>query len=158
MQRALLPLLAAGILAATAAASQAATQPLSWQGTWKIAEKGTAYPAGFPKIENHAITVDIDDGTKLKYTDNWDIAGKHGSSSFDGAWDDKPYPTSDGHMMAYKHVSAKSYADHWTDDKGTVGEDHCTFTADDAHMNCTGSVTPKGGKKASYKEHWDKVQ
>ena len=144
MQRALLPLLAAGLLVASAAGAKAADTPqdkanyLSYRGTWKIADKGTVYPAGFPKIENHVITVAIDDGKKLKYTDNWDIGGQHGSSAFDGAWDDKPYPTSDGHMTSYKRVSARSYDDHWTDDKGTAGEDHCTFTADGAHVTCTG--------------------
>ncbi|HLG87328.1 MAG TPA: hypothetical protein VKZ79_09045 [Alphaproteobacteria bacterium] len=157
MRRILVPTLALGILIA-AGQTQAAGQYPSWQGQWKIInDTGTEYPASFPKIENHVITVSKDDGNKLVYTDRWVIAGKEGSSSFDGAYDGKPYRTSDGHNQSYEHV-AGGYQDHWTDDKGTVGEDHCTFTPDGLHMNCTGSTTPKGGQKLSYKEHWDKIQ
>lgn len=155
MRRIFVPALALGMLAG--AAQLHAAQYPSFQGRWKISETGTEYPASFPKIENHVITVSKDDGHKLAYTDHWVIAGKPGSSSYDGAYDGKPYRTTDGHDMAYEHV-AGGYQDHWTDDKGTVGEDHCIFTPDGKHMNCTGSTTPKGGQKLSYKEHWDKIR
>ena len=158
MRRIILPALAVGISLVSAATVRADTQYTSWQGQWRISETGTEYPAGFPKITDHVITVAKDDGKALKYTDHWKIGDKADSSSFDGAFDGKPYKTSDGHMMAYEHVSANAYQDHWTDDMGTLGEDHCTFTPDGLHMNCTGAVTPKGGQKATYKEHWDKIQ
>lgn len=158
MRHSVLPTAIVGLVLAFGSIAQAETQYASWQGQWRISDAGTKYPAGFPEIKDHVITVAKDDGKALQYTDNWTIGGQPGSSSFDGTFDGKPYKTSDGHMMSYKHVSADTYQDRWTDDKGTVGQDKCTFTADRMHMNCTGSVTPKGGKKASYKEHWDKIQ
>lgn len=161
MRRTALPAIIAGlILASTAIAPTRAaeTKYFSWQGQWRISDEGTQYPAGFPTIKDHVTTVAKDDGKILQYTDSMTIAGQPFSSSYDGTFDGKPSKTSDGHMMWYKHVSANTYVDHWTDDKGTVGQDRCTFTPDGAHMNCTGSTTPKGGKKVSYKERWDKIQ
>jgi len=149
-------------LALVAVTAQAKTDYASWQGKWRIDAEGTKYPPGFPEITDHVITVSKDDGETLQYNDSWSIGGKPGSSSFDGAYGGKEYPTSDGHMMWYKHVSADTYEDHWTDKNGTVGRDRCTFSADRKQMTCHGSVTPANGpakgQEASYDEHWSKVE
>ena len=154
MRRVLVPAIALGVLLSAGLARAEGPFP-SWQGQWKIAS--TEHPPSFPKIENHILTVTKDDGSKLAYTDHWTIGGKPSSSSYDGAYDGKPYKTSDGQNMAYEHV-AGGYQDHWTNDSGASGEDRCTFTSDGLHMNCASSMTPKGGQPVAFKEHWDKVQ
>jgi hypothetical protein len=158
MRRVILPKVVIGVVFASIAVAQAETNYVSWQGEWRINATGTKYPAGFPEITDHVIKVAKDDGKTLEYTDSSSVGGKPLSSSFDGTYGGKEYPTSDGHMMWYKHVSADTFEDRWTDKNGTVGQDRCTFTPDRKHMTCHGSVVPPNGKEASYDERWDKVQ
>jgi len=130
----------------------------NYQGEWVLNVGKSKYPAGFPEIKDHHMTVTKDDGTSLSYTDNFTIGGQTTHVSYDGAYDGKPYKTSDGQMMAYFHTKT-GYRDQYTAENGTKGKDRCSFSADGKVMTCHGQFTPPGAKTpVKFLEVWDKTQ
>ncbi len=136
----------------------AKTASVSWQGEWRLNVAESRYPAGFPPIHDHTTVVERDDGTALKYTDSFTVGDQPRTQvSFDGAYDGKPYKTSDGQMMAFRHT-ARGYRDSWTSAAGVKGKDACDFSPDGKTLKCRGSFAPPGGKTTSFTEVWNKVE
>jgi hypothetical protein len=145
------------ILLTASLSAQAA--PPSWQGEWRLNVAESHYPPGFPPIHDHVMQVMKDDGKALQYTDNFAIGDQPTTHvSYDGAYDGKPYKTSDGQMMAFWHTKT-GYRDRWTAANGTKGHDRCAYSADGNKMTCQGAFLPPGAKKeVTFLEVWDKAQ
>jgi hypothetical protein len=139
-------------------AASAADAPSVYQGDWKLNTTESKYPPGFPQIHDHVLNVTKDDGKTLQYTDNFAVGDMPPTHvSFDGAYDGKPYKTSDGQMMAYFHTKT-GYRDQYTAPNGTKGKDKCDFSADGKTMTCHGQFTPPGAKTpVKFLEVWDKT-
>jgi len=158
MRRVLCAAAVGGIVMMTTAAAPAMADPSNYQGDWVLNVAKSKYPPGFPDIKNHHMTVTKDDGTSLAYTDNFTIGDKPETHvSYDGAYDGKPYKTSDGQMMAYFHTKT-GYRDQYTGPTGVKGKDNCSFSADGKVMTCHGQFTPPGAKgPTKFLEVWDKT-
>jgi hypothetical protein len=154
--RCFLGLGAALMVAGLAGAAHAA--PPSWQGEWHLNTAESKYPPGFPPIHDHVMKVMKDDGKALQYTDSFAIGDQPPTHvSFDGAFDGKPYKTSDGQDMAFFHTDT-GYRDVWTAPNGTKGEDSCDFSGNGARLTCHGQFTPPGAKApVTFVEVWDKA-
>lgn len=130
----------------------------TYEGTWKLNVEQSHYPAMMPTIKDHVMVVSYDDGKLLKYTDNFTIGDKTSHVSFDGAYDGKPYKTTNGQDMHVEHTKT-GYRDHWVDPSGSTGIDTCDFTENMTVMTCHSSFTPKGAKQpVTFMEVWNKVQ
>jgi hypothetical protein len=150
----------AGIaLAGLLAGMGAAYAGPAYEGEWTLNVAESKYPPGFPEIKDHHMQVTKDDGTHLAYTDNFTIGDQPPSHvSYDGAYDGKPYKTSDGQMMAYFKTKT-GYRDQYTAPNGTKGKDKCDFSADGKRMTCHGQFTPPGAKQpVTFLEVWDKTK
>jgi hypothetical protein len=99
---------AAALAIALALPAAAAPQYVSWQGTWHLNKAETHYPPGVMVTAND-LTVSIDDGKLLKFSETVTNAGNTTTQTFDGAYDGKPVDLGGGETMAFKHVSANSY-------------------------------------------------
>jgi hypothetical protein len=145
----------AGMLASGAAF---AASPYAYEGEWTLNVEKSKYPPGFPEIKDHHMQVTKDDGASLQYTDNFTIGDQATHVSYDGAYDGKPYKTSDGQMMAYFHTKT-GYRDQYTAPNGTKGKDSCSFSADGKVMTCHGQFTPPNAKEpVKFLEVWDKTK
>jgi len=151
--------IAAVALASFLGITGAALADPSYVGEWVLNVQESKYPPGFPTITNHHMEVTKDDGTHIAYTDNFTVGNNPPAhSSFDGAYDGKPYKTSDGQMMAYFHTPT-GYRDEYTSPNGTKGKDACDFSADKKRMTCHGEFTPPGATQpVTFLEVWDKTK
>ena len=144
-------LLIAGIASASAAAA-------SYEGEWVLNAAESHYPPGVPEIKDHHMTVAKDDGTILKYTDNFIIAGQENHVSFDGTYGGKPSTTSNGQIMRVYHTKA-GFRDKWTAPNGASGTDVCDFSADGNTMKCTARFKGPGAAKVMVAhEVWDRAK
>jgi hypothetical protein len=144
---------------AVAASTVAIAAPPSREGEWRLNVGQSQYPAGFPVIRDHIMQVTKDDGKAFAYTDNFIVGDQPPTHvSFDGAYDGKPYKTSDGQMMAVFHTRT-GYRDRWTAPNGTKGYDRCDDSSDGMRMTCHGGFLPPGAKRSvTFLEVWDKVK
>ena len=147
------------VLAGMIAAAGGAYADPFYVGEWTLNVAESKYPPGFPNIHDHHMQVTKDDGTHVAYTDNFTVGDQPPAhSSYDGAYDGKPYKTSDGQMMAYFHT-ATGYRDEYTAPNGTKGKDACDFSADKKRMTCHGQFTPPGAAQpVTFLEVWDKTK
>ena len=144
-------------LALIAGAANAATA--SYQGEWTLNVAESKYPPGFPPIRDHHMDVTKDDGKVLEYTDNFTIGNQPPTHvSFSGAYDGKPYKTSDGQIMVLFQTPT-GYRDEYTALNGTRGKDNCDFSENGMRMTCHSQFTPPGGKPpVTFVEVWDKTK
>ena len=152
-------LVGAAILVATIP-TQAAAKYDSWQGKWALNLAESHYPATFPKITRNDITVTKDDGKVLQFTETVTMDGKDVTGGYDGAYDGKMRPTSDGQQLAFHHVSAKTIGDERKNAAGvTTGKSACTFSDDGKKLTCHITTFMKPGEKPlKFVEVFDRVE
>lgn len=138
----------------------AASQYVSLEGKWSLNLNETHYPPGFPSITKNDMNVTKDDGKILQFTENLTMDGKDVTSTWDGAYDGKMRPTSDGQQLAWHHVSARTAGDERKNAEGvTTGKSACAISADGAHMTChIQAFSSKNPKPIKFVEIFDKVQ
>ena len=137
----------------------AADKYVSLEGKWSLNLKETHYPAGFPKITKNDMIVTKDDGTVLQFTENLTMDGKDITSTWDGAYDGKMRPTSDGQQLAWHHVSARSAGDERKNADGmTTGKSVCNVSAGGDKLAChIQSFVPGQKKPIKFTEIFDKA-
>ncbi len=138
--------IALAALAASALLMSGTAGAASYEGEWVLNVEQSHYPPGVPEIKDHHMTVTKDDGTNLKYTDNFVIAGQENHVSFDGTYGGKPYTTSNGQIMHVYHTKT-GFRDKWTAPNGSSGTDVCNFSPDGNTMNCTARFKGPGAAK-----------
>lgn len=138
----------------------AASKYVSLEGKWSLNVKETHYPAGFPSITKNDMNVTKDDGKVLQFTENLTMDGKDITATWDGAYDGKMRPTSDGQQLAWHHVSARTAGDERKNADGvTTGKSACSVSADGARLTCRiQAFSPKSPKPIKFTEIFDKVQ
>ena len=146
-------------VALAAAPAGAADKYVSLEGKWSLNLKETRYPAGFPKIARNDMIVTKDDGTALQFTETMTMDGKDINSTWDGAYDGKMRPTSDGQLLAWHHVSARTAGDERKNADGvTTGKSVCTVSAGGDKLACRIQTFIPGQKKPiKFTEIFDKA-
>ena len=145
-------------LAATLALPAAGAEKYrSTEGKWQLDAAGTHYPDSFGVTRND-MEVTKDDGTSLKYTATVVVKGQTMTQGYDGAYDNKPRALGNGETLAYRHVSADTYASIRRDAKGIVLErSKCTVSADGQKRSCHIWLAMPGAKPITFDEAFDRA-
>ena len=144
---------------ALAAPAGAATNHMSWEGTWHLNKKETKYPAGVVVTDNDLV-VSKDDGDKLVYVETVVSGGKTDVQKYDGAYDGKYYDMGQGESMAFTHINATEYRAVRHDDKGFVRENSIFELKNNGKkLICHAWAQHEpGGREVAFDEIFDKAE
>ncbi len=130
------------------------------EGTWKLNVEQSHYPAMMPTIKDHVMVVSYDDGKLLKYTDNFTIGDKTSHVSFDGAYDGKPYKTTNGQDMHVDPERKPAIATSGSTRAARTGIDACDYsrTCHGHDLPQLGFIPPGATKPVTFTEVWNKTK
>jgi hypothetical protein len=137
----------------------AAAKYESWEGTWHLNKKETAYPNGVHVTDNDMV-VTKDDGDKLVYTETVVNDGKTDVQKFDGAYDGKYYAMDNDESLSFTHIGTNGYRAVRHDDKGFIRENSiCEIKNGGKKLVCHAwAQHAPGSPEVQFDEIFDKAQ
>jgi hypothetical protein len=135
----------------------AASQYVSWEGTWHLNKAETKYPKGVMVTDNDLV-VSKDDGHALEYVETVVNAGQTQTQPYKGAYDGKFYDVGNGETMAFTHISPTSYKAVRHNKDGFVLERSVfELKNNGTKLICHAWAQQPGGKPIKFDEIFDKA-